>query len=177
MPCGAWPTRSCFATASTTSTTSSGCWRRCTGRSDRAGSLHSTRPSSRAPLRTLKERYHLRPERTAVEARHQLTPDQYRALLEAEGFAVNVQELQPVTVSEQGWIDISHFSDFAAGVLPGIPIETASAILCETLRETFAELDVRAVPRNWLSVIAVRPPGALVEHVAAKPRHTNRRMP
>jgi hypothetical protein len=139
--------------------------------------LHSTRPSSRAPLRTLKERYHLRPERTAVEARHQLTPDQYRALLEAEGFAVNVQELQPVTVSEQGWIDISHFSDFAAGVLPGIPIETASAILCETLRETFAELDVRAVPRNWLSVIAVRPPGALVEHVAAKPRHTNRRMP
>jgi ubiquinone/menaquinone biosynthesis C-methylase UbiE len=108
-------------------------------------------------LRTLRGRYDLRPERDKVEARHQLTPEQYRTLLESEGFEVTVQDLVPVTVSEQGWIDISRFSDFVAGVLPAISITIASEVLCETVRETLAELGVESVPRNWLSVVAARP--------------------
>lgn len=108
-------------------------------------------------LRMLRERYDLRPERDKVEARYQLTPERYGALLEAEGFEIAVQELVPVSVSQQGWIDISRFSDFVAGVLPGIPIKTASEVLCETLRETMTELKIQAVPRNWLSIVAVRP--------------------
>ena len=108
-------------------------------------------------LRMLRAQYDLRPERGKVEARHQLTPDQYGRLLDVEGFEIRVQELVPVSVSEQGWIDISRYADFIAGVLPGISIETASEVLCETVRDTLAELRVRSVPRNWLSVVAARP--------------------
>jgi hypothetical protein len=109
-------------------------------------------------LRMLRAEYDLRPARDKVEARHQLSPDQYCTLLNTEGFEIRVQELVPVTVSEQGWIDISRYADFVTGVLPGISIETASAVLCKTVRETLAELGVRSVPRNWLCVVAARPP-------------------
>jgi ubiquinone/menaquinone biosynthesis C-methylase UbiE len=108
-------------------------------------------------LRMLRERYDLRPERHKVETRYQLTPERYGMLLEAEGFRIAAQELVPVRVSQEGWIDISRFSDFVSGVLPGIPIKTASEVLCETLRETMTELKIQAVPRNWLSIIAARP--------------------
>lgn len=108
-------------------------------------------------LRMLREQYDLRPERDKVEARSQLSPEQYGELLEAQGFEITVQELVPVKVSQQGWIDIIRFSDFVAGVMPGIAIKTASEVLCETLRETMAELKIQAVPRNWLSVVAARP--------------------
>ncbi len=107
-------------------------------------------------LRMLRGQYDLRPKRDKVEARHQLTAVQYRTLLEAEGFEIKVQESVPVKVSEQGWIDISRYTDFVAGVLPGIAITTASEVLCETVRETLAELEVESVPRRWLSVVATR---------------------
>ena len=107
-------------------------------------------------LRMLRGQYDLRPKRDKVEARHQLTAVQYRTLLEAEGLEIKVQEAVPVKVSEQGWIDISRYTDFVAGVLPGIAITTASEVLCETVRETLAELEVESVPRRWLSVVATR---------------------
>lgn len=70
-----------------------------------------------------------------------------------------MQNLVPVTVTERGWIHISRCADFVASVLPGISIHTASEVLCETVRETLAELRVRSVPRNWLSVVAAQPWG------------------
>lgn len=108
-------------------------------------------------VRTLKDQHDLRPKRDKVQARKQLSPDQYRELLQAEGFEVRSQELVVAPMSEQGWIAISRFSDFVAGALPGIPIGTGSDVLVESLHETFQELQLQTTPRNWLSIIAARP--------------------
>lgn len=108
-------------------------------------------------LRKLKKEHNLKPERSRVEPRKQLTADEYRLLLEEEGFEVKSQELVPVGITKEGWTDISRFSDFIAGALPGIPIKTASEVLVESLRETFEELGVPAWQRNWLTIVAARP--------------------
>jgi ubiquinone/menaquinone biosynthesis C-methylase UbiE len=108
-------------------------------------------------LRILKKRYDTRPDRAKTQARVQLTADQYKKLLEAAGFQLSTFELVPVSVVEQGWLAISCYADFIEGVLPGIPIDCASNILCEALTETFRELELTDVPRNWLSVVAARP--------------------
>jgi ubiquinone/menaquinone biosynthesis C-methylase UbiE len=107
-------------------------------------------------IRKLKKEHGLRPGREKVESRQMLGADEYRALLMESGFEVREQQVVTAPVSEQGWIDISRFSDFVSGALPGVSVETASDVLCEALRETFDELKIQAVPRNWLSVIAVR---------------------
>ncbi|UCC71466.1 MAG: methyltransferase domain-containing protein [Gemmatimonadota bacterium] len=108
-------------------------------------------------LRKLKKQYNLRPEHSKVESRKQLTADEYRALLQSKGFEIKIHEIYPGEVTKQGWIDLSRFSDFIAGALPGIPIETASEVLVESLRETFDELELTVWPRNWLTVVAARP--------------------
>ncbi len=108
-------------------------------------------------LRQLKTEYNLRPSRDRVESRNQLTPDQYRELLEGAGFEVKTQEIVPSEITQQGWVDLSRFSDFIAGALPGVPLKTASDVLVASLSETFDELKVSAWPRNWLTVVAARP--------------------
>ncbi len=40
--------------------------------------------------------------------------------------------------------------------LHGVPLEKASAALKEGVRQTFLELGIQSVPRNWLDVVAVR---------------------
>jgi ubiquinone/menaquinone biosynthesis C-methylase UbiE len=107
-------------------------------------------------LRKLKTQYNLKPEHSKVESRKQLTADEYREMLEAKGFELRTYEIYSGRVPEQGWIDLSRFSDFIAGALPGIPLKTASDVLVESLRETFDELDVTTWPRNWLTVVASR---------------------
>jgi ubiquinone/menaquinone biosynthesis C-methylase UbiE len=108
-------------------------------------------------LRKLKREYNLKPEHSKVESRKQLTGEQYRELLLAEGFEVKSYEIFPGEVTEQGWVDLSRFSDFVAGALPGVPLKTASDVLVESLRETFAEMGITSWPRNWLTVVAARP--------------------
>ncbi len=78
-------------------------------------------------------------------------------MLEAEGFEIKSQEIYPGEVTEQGFVDLSRFSDFIAGALPGVPLETASEVLVVAIQETFAEMGMTAWPRNWLTVVAVRP--------------------
>jgi ubiquinone/menaquinone biosynthesis C-methylase UbiE len=108
-------------------------------------------------LRKLKREYNLRPEHSKVESRRQLTAEEYAQLLQAQGFKIKTQEIYPGEVTEQGWIDLSRFSDFIAGALPGVPLATASDVLVEALKETFDELEMKAWPRNWLTVVAARP--------------------
>ncbi|UCC81964.1 MAG: methyltransferase domain-containing protein [Gemmatimonadota bacterium] len=108
-------------------------------------------------LRKLKTEYDLKPDHSKVESRKQLTAEEYGALLEAEGFEIKSQEIYPGEVTEQGFIDLSRFSDFIAGALPGVPLKTASDVLVEAIRETFAEMGVTAWPRKWLTVVVARP--------------------
>ncbi|MFQ6044844.1 MAG: class I SAM-dependent methyltransferase [Gemmatimonadales bacterium] len=107
-------------------------------------------------LRMLKERHDLKPSREKTQARQQLNAEEYRELLESNGFLVSVLDLVPVSVVEQGWIDICRYADFIAGVMPGVPVDCASDVLCQALRATFEELQLESVPRNWLTVVAQR---------------------
>ena len=107
-------------------------------------------------LRTLVKEHGLRPSSQRVEARHQLTPDEYRELLEAGGFRVETEELLTAPMTLESWQDISRFDDFVQGALPGVPLATASRVLCDALEATFEELELETVPRRWLSVVAVR---------------------
>jgi ubiquinone/menaquinone biosynthesis C-methylase UbiE len=107
-------------------------------------------------LRNLKERYGESPGRERVEARQQLTPEEYRSLLGEAGFEIVSEELIPVVVPEEGWLAISGFADFASGALPGILLERAVEALRSALRQTFAELELGGIKRNWLSVVAAR---------------------
>ena len=107
--------------------------------------------------RSLRKEYGLSPSRAdKVEARRHLSPEEYRDLLESHGFRIARQEVETVNVPIQGWLDISSFEDFIVGTMPGVPLDKASAVLKSGLRQTFEEMDLRYVPRNWLDVVAVR---------------------
>ena len=107
--------------------------------------------------RTLRREYGLSPVRSEkVESRKHLTPEQYRGLLESHGFRVVRQEIDLVKVPIEGWLDISNFEDFINGVMPGVPLDKASAALRTGVAETFRDMEIDYVHRNWLDVVAVR---------------------
>ena len=108
-------------------------------------------------VRDLRREYGLSPIKSEkVESRRHLTAGEYRNLLEANGFHIEKEEVDTVPVPLQGWQDISSFSDFIEGTLPGVPLEKASAVLRRAAAETFKELNVDAIPRNWLDIVAVK---------------------
>ena len=108
-------------------------------------------------FRILRKEYGLKPDRTAkVESRRQLTPQEYSDLLERNGLTILRQKVDTVQVPIEGWLDISTFSDFIEGTMPGVPMDEASAALQEGIRQTYSELNVTHVPRNWLDIIAVK---------------------
>lgn len=107
--------------------------------------------------RRLRRDYGLSPVRSEkVESRKQLTPEEYRGLLEGHGFRISRQEIETVQVPIEGWLDISAFEDFIVGVMPGVPLDKASAALKAGIRQVFEEMNLDYVPRNWLRVVAVR---------------------
>ena len=108
-------------------------------------------------FRILRKEYGLKPNKAAkVASRRQLTPKEYSDLLERNGLTILKQEVDTVQVPIEGWLDISTFSDFIEGTMPGVPMNEASAALQEGIRQTYSELNVTHVPRNWLDIIAVK---------------------
>ena len=108
-------------------------------------------------LRILRSEYGLSPDRSVkVESRKQLTPEEYRTLVEGHGFRIAREEIETVQVPLDGWRDISGFRDFIAGVMPGVPMDKASEALQKGCERVFDDLNVDAMPRNWLRVLAVR---------------------
>ncbi|MER3456555.1 MAG: hypothetical protein C4304_06660 [candidate division GAL15 bacterium] len=85
-----------------------------------------------------------------------LSPEEYQALLRTYGFADVRVHLQRQELSCQSLEDISEFSLFIEGALPGVPLQEASEALKLGVRQAFQELALAAVPRNWLQVIARR---------------------
>ncbi len=107
--------------------------------------------------RVLRREHGLSPQRSAkVESRKHLSAEQYRELLERNGFQVIRLEEDTVLVPIEGWLDISTFEDFIAGTLPGVPLKQASDSLQKGVHQTFEEMNIDHVPRNWLDVVAVR---------------------
>jgi ubiquinone/menaquinone biosynthesis C-methylase UbiE len=107
-------------------------------------------------LRNLKSDYGLSPERTKVQARVQLTQDQYRQLLEENGFHVRELEVVKVDVPLSGFEAISEYALWIEGVLPGVPLDAGRDSLVAAARQAFAELQIKTSPRNWLLVVANR---------------------
>lgn len=105
-------------------------------------------------LRALKTQYGLLPERTRAEARHRLTEVEYVQLLEGNGFRVRDKEVVTVQMPLVGFEDISEYSLWIEGVLPGVPLEAGRDSLIEGAREAFRELGLKTSPRNWLLIVA-----------------------
>ena len=108
-------------------------------------------------FRILRRQYGLSPSRSEkVESRRQLTSKEYSDLMERNGLKIVKCEVDTVQVPIEGWLDICTFSDFIEGTMPGVPLQQASAALQEGVRQTYTELGVSHVPRNWLDVVAVK---------------------
>ena len=101
-------------------------------------------------LQLLKQEHGMRPERGKVEAMRWLTPDEYRSLLEEHGFAVEEMRAEVALMPMESWQDISQYSEFANGALPGVPLEVAVPILQRTVEQAYQELGISELPRNWL---------------------------
>jgi ubiquinone/menaquinone biosynthesis C-methylase UbiE len=85
-----------------------------------------------------------------------LSPEEYRRLLQAAGFGDTHMELHEKHLSCQAWEDISEFSLFIRGALPGIPLAQGAEALKIGVRQAMEELRLQTVPRIWLQAIARR---------------------
>ncbi len=83
-----------------------------------------------------------------------LSPEEYRALLEAEDFRVTHVEAEQVEMTQESMEDISRYSLFIHGALPGVPLEVGAEVLVHGIREAIRELQLTTVPRYWLHVVA-----------------------
>ena len=104
--------------------------------------------------RTLRKEYGLTPTREKTSARVRLSQDEYVQLLEEAGFRVDRCEMMQVNFDIQSFEDISEYSLWIHGILPGVPLKEGSETLKQTIRETVAELGIKSSPRNWLLVVA-----------------------
>jgi len=91
-----------------------------------------------------------------VESRKQLTADDYKQLVERNGFKILKEKVDAVKVPLEGWVDISKFSDFIEGAMPGVPLDKASESLIKAAKDTFKEMKITYTTRTWLDIVAVR---------------------
>ena len=108
-------------------------------------------------MKILVKDYKLRPVKSAkIESRVQLNPVEYKNVLENCGMKIVSTKIRTVQVPIEGWLDISSFKDFIEGVMPGVKLEIASEALQRGIKETFEELKITFVNRNWMEIIAVK---------------------
>jgi ubiquinone/menaquinone biosynthesis C-methylase UbiE len=108
-------------------------------------------------LRILKREYGLSAVKSAkVESRVQVTAGDYIKLVEEAGFKVLVNDFNRVEVPHEGWHHISAFSDWIEGVMPGVPLDKGRAALQKGLAQIWEEMELKTIPRVWLSVSAAK---------------------
>ena len=105
-------------------------------------------------LRLLRSEYNLKPVKSKVQSRIQLTPENYENLLLNNGFKVKEKNIENVHVPLDGWYEISSFKDWIEGVLPGIPLDIGKKVLQETVESLFKELNIKTLDRKGLSIVA-----------------------
>ncbi len=106
-------------------------------------------------LRRLREMGVQRSRENRVAARTQLTPQDYGTLLRNNGFDSIDLSIETMKIPLEGWVAISDYAPFAEGALPGTPLETAVAVLQESVAPTLEILGIDTVPRRWLQMTAV----------------------
>lgn len=107
-------------------------------------------------VRWLRERGYDVAKGVKATAMQWVSPEDYHAMLHAHGFDETRVEYQEKLLDCQAWEDISEFSMFIEGALPGVPLEIGMEALKAGVRQAFDELKLQAVPRIWLQVVARR---------------------
>ena len=108
-------------------------------------------------MRILSKEYNTRPVKAEkIESRVQLNPDQYKEILENCGMKIMSTKLREVDVPIDGWLDISGFKDFIEGIMPGVNLDIASHSLQKAVRDTFKEMKLNFVQRNWMEIVATK---------------------
>jgi len=107
-------------------------------------------------MRFLRDNHGVLPDRTKVEARIRLSEEEYVDLLTKNGFQVRDREIVRVQLPLESFEDISEYSLWIEGVLPGVPLEMGAEALKHGARVAFEELKLESSPRNWLLVVANR---------------------
>ena len=108
-------------------------------------------------LRLLSKDHRMRPKKSEkVSSRQQLRPEDYVSLLEKTGYKIEHIKAKSYEVPIDGFHYISEFRDWIEGVLPGVPLDIGKKTLQKALKEVFSEMSLTTVPRNWLSVRAIK---------------------
>ena len=107
-------------------------------------------------IRSLKKNHDMMPSHERVAARIQLTVEEYEGLLAQSGFSIARKDLCPAPMDLEGFLAISQYEAFIEGAMPGVPLELGSESLQAGARQAFDELQLKDVPRNWLTVIAIK---------------------
>jgi ubiquinone/menaquinone biosynthesis C-methylase UbiE len=85
-----------------------------------------------------------------------LTPDEYIALMKQNGFQqVDKLEIDAV-ISLDAWRDLGQYWLFIEGALPGIPLALGAQALEVAVYQAGQELNLNAVPRTWLQMVAIK---------------------
>ena len=109
-------------------------------------------------MRILTKEYNTRPIKAEkIESRVQLNPNQYKDVLENCGMEIINTKIREVEVPLDGWLDISGFKDFIEGVMPGVNLDIASKSLQKAVKDTFEEMKLTFVQRNWMEIVAAKP--------------------
>jgi ubiquinone/menaquinone biosynthesis C-methylase UbiE len=93
-----------------------------------------------------------------VQAMDWLPADGYRDLLECAGFQIVEMRERRVLLSQAAVRKISSYKEFAKGALHAsdADAEEASLSLQATVQQTFRDLNMKYLPRNWLEIIAAK---------------------
>jgi ubiquinone/menaquinone biosynthesis C-methylase UbiE len=105
-------------------------------------------------MQLLKQETGMKPDRTKVQAMRWLSADEYRELLERHHFVVEDMQTEEALMTCESWQDISHYSEFAHGALPGVPLGVAIPVLQKSVAQAYDELGLTELARNWLQVVA-----------------------
>ena len=109
-------------------------------------------------IRSLKKNHDMLPSRDVekVAARVQLTVGEYEDLLAQSGFSIQRKDLCPAPMDLEGFLAISQYEAFIEGAMPGVPLALGCESLQNGARQAFEELQLKDVPRNWLTVVATK---------------------
>jgi ubiquinone/menaquinone biosynthesis C-methylase UbiE len=93
-----------------------------------------------------------------AQAMEWLEAEDYRNLVECHGFRVEEVRERRVLLSQAAVRSISSYKEFAKGALHATDedAEEASRALQVTVKQTFNDLGMKYLPRNWLEIIATK---------------------
>jgi ubiquinone/menaquinone biosynthesis C-methylase UbiE len=85
-----------------------------------------------------------------------ISTQNYIDLLKQSGFHTVETETEDVSISLDGFRDLSQYWLFIEGALPGIPLAYGAEALGKAVPEVGQELGITEVPRTWLQIIAIK---------------------